>query len=94
MVLANDNNNVLNINIDGYCINCVKPKNIEYIELQLEDKTYIKIKPEVRIARAEIPFPEASCIIVHNTQRDNYKIQLTQFPAIVYNVMTVHKLQG
>ena len=60
--LVNDHRDVFKINIDGYYIFCVKAKNVEYIELQLEDKTYIKIKPEERIARAEITLPEAGCI--------------------------------
>ena len=92
--LANDHSDIFKINIDGYYINCVKAENVEYIELQLEDKTLIKIKPEEIIVIAEIPIPEAGCIIKHNTQRDYYKIKLTQFPAIACNSMTVHKLQG
>ena len=91
--LANDHCNVFKINIDGHYINCVKAKNIDYIELQLEDKTYMKIKKEEIFARAEIPLPEAACIIKHNTQRDSYRIKLTQFPAITCNAITVHKLQ-
>ena len=53
--LANDHHDTFKINIDGYYyINCVKAENVEYIELQLEDKTYIKIKQEERLTRAEI----------------------------------------
>ena len=82
--LANARLNVFKTNIDGYYINCVKAENVEYIELQLENKTYIKINQKERIARVEIPFPEAGCIIKHNTQRDYYyyNIKLTHFPAI------------
>ena len=75
--LANDHCDVFKINIDGYYINCVKAENVEYIELQVEDQTYIKIKLEERLARVEILLPEACCIIKHNTKRDYYKKKLT-----------------
>ena len=92
--LANDQRDVFKINFNRYYINCGKAENVEYTELQLEYKTYIKIKPEGRHAIAEILLPETGCIIKHNTQRDYYKIKLTEFPAIARNAMTVHKLQG
>ena len=71
-----------------------KGENVEYIKLQLKDKTNIKIKPDDRITRAEIILPEAGCIIKHNTQKDYYKTKMTQFPVIACNAMTVHKQQG
>ena len=91
--LKNDYSNVFMINIGDYNINCVETKNVEYIELELDDKL-VRIKPEERIATAQIPHLEAGCTIKHDTERVFCNIKLNQFPAIGCNAMIVHKLQG
>ena len=82
------------INIDGYYINCVEAKNVQYIELLLESGKLIRLKAEEQAAVVKFPDTLAGSDIDHRTPRTDQNFKLIQFPAITCNAITVHKLQG
>ena len=92
--LKNDYCSVSTINIDGYYTKCVEAKDVAYIELELKDKTTIKVYPKLVTAVCEFPLLELGSTIGHNTSRNFIDMKLCQFPLNVCNATTVHKLQG
>ena len=92
--LKNGYVDVFVINIDGYYINCVEAKNVQYIELLLESGKLIRLKAEEQAAVVKFPDTLAGSDIDHRTPRTDQNFKLIQFPAITCNAITVHKLQG
>jgi hypothetical protein len=99
--LKKDSADIFQINIDGYYVRCVEAKNVEYIELRLNENVMegekprtIKLNPKKTSATAKMPHPKLEPKITHKTNRVDGLIQLTQFPINIATAITVHKLQG
>ena len=71
--LKNDYSYGFQRNIDGYYINCVEAKNVEYIELKLDDKL-TRIKSEEELLLHKKTNPEAGCTIKNDTERVSFNI--------------------
>ena len=84
------------IKIDGYYVNCVEAKDVEYIEMISDHngKT-IQIKAEKPVINiVELPDVIDGFEVDKNTTRTDHTVQMLQFPVLAANAVTVHKLQS
>ena len=87
---------VKKIKIDGYYVNCVEEKDVEYIEM-ISDHSGKTIQIEVEkpvINIVELPDVIDGFQIDKNTPRTEHTVMMLQFPVLAANAVTVHKLQS
>ena len=87
---------VKKIKIDGYYVNCVEAKDVEYIEMISDHngKT-IQIEAENPVINiVELPDVIDGFQIDKNTPRTEHTVQMLHFPVLAANAVNVHKLQS
>ena len=82
---------VTRIKIDGYYVNCVEAKDVEYIEM-ISDHSgkIIQVEAEKPVSVVvELPDLIDDCNIDTNTPRTDHTVKMLQFPVLAANAVTV-----